>query len=197
MIKKFIFPLIAIILLSSCANKFSVQKRKYNKGFYLGMSGNHHNKTDHASPSNLKTKHLKDVSVDEPQNEIVSAPVNIEVLSTVKQIAKENKIVQPKYDKHVVANSGNTLMREEKKFRNIEFKDRVTKTKLRKGGGGDTNLIVLVILSLFPILCLIAVFLHDGKSITLNFWIDLLLHITVIGEVIFALLVVLDVIDLA
>lgn len=66
-----------------------------------------------------------------------------------------------------------------------------------KKGGSDTNIIVLVILSLFPILCLIAVFLKDGKSITLNFWIDLLLHLTFIGEIIFALLVVLDVVNLA
>ena len=39
--------------------------------------------------------------------------------------------------------------------------------------------------------------LKDGKNITLNFWIDLLLHLTAIGEIIFALLVVLDVVNLA
>lgn len=63
--------------------------------------------------------------------------------------------------------------------------------------GGDTELIVLVILSLFPILCLIAIYLKDGKNITLNFWIDLILHFTLFGEIIFALLVVLDVVNLA
>lgn len=60
----------------------------------------------------------------------------------------------------------------------------------------DANTILLVILSLFPILCLIAVYLKDG-GITLNFWVDLLLHLTVIGAMIFAILVVLDIVNLA
>jgi hypothetical protein len=66
--------------------------------------------------------------------------------------------------------------------------------KAKSAKKGDTNLIVLVILSLFPILALIAVYLHDG-DITLNFWIDLILHFILLYWL-FALLVVLDVIDL-
>ncbi|HRG58082.1 MAG TPA: hypothetical protein PK323_03945 [Bacteroidia bacterium] len=61
----------------------------------------------------------------------------------------------------------------------------------------DTYTILLVILSLFPFIALIAMYLKDNKSITMNFWVDLLLHLTVIGYAIFAVLVVLDIISLA
>jgi len=54
-----------------------------------------------------------------------------------------------------------------------------------------------VILSLFPILALIAMYMKDGNSITLNFWVDLLLHLTIIGYLVFALLVVFDIVDLS
>jgi hypothetical protein len=57
--------------------------------------------------------------------------------------------------------------------------------------------ILLIILSLFPILALIAMYLKDGKKITNNFWIDLVLHLTIVGYAVFAVLVVLDVINLA
>ncbi|MBL7916998.1 MAG: YqaE/Pmp3 family membrane protein [Bacteroidia bacterium] len=57
-------------------------------------------------------------------------------------------------------------------------------------------MIVLIILCFLWWLNLIAVYLHDG-DITLNFWITLLLDLTFIGGVIFSLLVVLDVVNLA
>ncbi len=58
-------------------------------------------------------------------------------------------------------------------------------------------LIVEIIFCFIPILSLIAMYLKDGKSITLNFWVDLILYITFIGWIIFGLLVVLDVVNLA
>jgi hypothetical protein len=61
----------------------------------------------------------------------------------------------------------------------------------------DTELLILVILSLFPILALLAIFMKEGKVITTNFWVDLVLHFTVIGYIIFALLVVFDIINLS
>lgn len=65
-----------------------------------------------------------------------------------------------------------------------------------KKNDSDTELIILVILSLFPILSLIAVYLKDGKKITINFWITLILHFFILWWL-FALLRVLDVINLA
>ena len=64
-------------------------------------------------------------------------------------------------------------------------------------GSPDNNLIILIILCFLWWLNLIAVYLHDGKKITLNFWITLLLDFTLIGGIIFSLLVVLDIINLA
>ena len=63
--------------------------------------------------------------------------------------------------------------------------------------GTDSQLIFLVILSLFPIFALLAMYIKDGHQVTLNFWVDLLLHLTVIGYIIFALLVVFDIVNLA
>jgi len=90
-----------------------------------------------------------------------------------------------------------TLKKDEVKTTKIADKVKSVKlfSKIKKVLG-DTNTLVLVILSLFPILCLIAVYLKDG-GITLNFWVDLLLHLTVIGAMIFAILVVLDIVSLA
>jgi hypothetical protein len=65
-----------------------------------------------------------------------------------------------------------------------------------KKNDSDTELIILVILSLFPILSLIAVYLKDGKKVTVNFWITLILHFLFFYWL-FALLRVLDVINLA
>lgn len=67
----------------------------------------------------------------------------------------------------------------------------------KKGVNSDADTLVLVILSLFPILALIAIYIKDGKRITTNFWVDLLLHFLIIGYAIFAILVVLDIVNLA
>jgi hypothetical protein len=40
-------------------------------------------------------------------------------------------------------------------------------------------------------------YLKDGEEITMNFWVDLILHLTVVGYLIFALLVVFDIVNLA
>ena len=76
------------------------------------------------------------------------------------------------------------------------LKNKLAKSK--KAGDSDTNLIVLVILCLFPFINLIAIYLKDSKSITLNFWITLILDfLFFLPGIIFALLVVLDVVNLA
>lgn len=68
----------------------------------------------------------------------------------------------------------------------------------QKKGSSDTNLIIMVILCLFPFINLIPVYLHDGKSLTLNFWVTLILDcLFFLPGIIFALLVVLDVFSLA
>ncbi len=64
-------------------------------------------------------------------------------------------------------------------------------------GGGDGIIVLYVILCLFPLINLIPVYLHDG-SVTMNFWLTLILDLlTVIGGIIFSILVVLDVCSIA
>lgn len=78
----------------------------------------------------------------------------------------------------------------------IEKKNAFKFIKKIKKSLSDTDTVILVILSLFPILALVAIYLKDGKSITMNFWIDLILHFIALYWL-FAILVVLDVINLA
>jgi len=83
-----------------------------------------------------------------------------------------------------------------KELKLTHLKNKLAKSK--KAGDSDTNLIVLVILCLFPFINLIAIYLKDSKSITLNFWITLILDfLFFLPGIIFALLVVLDVVNLA
>jgi uncharacterized membrane protein YqaE (UPF0057 family) len=64
-------------------------------------------------------------------------------------------------------------------------------------GKSDGNLILMVILCLFPFINLIAIYMHDS-GVTTNFWITLLLDVLFfLPGIIFALLVVLDVVNLA
>lgn len=200
MIKKFIYPLVAIILLSSCASKFSMQKRKYNKGFYFASSKGNKSKSNEATqlavkPSSLKSKPVVNLPLESraaepeiaytPTHENTSLKVNTTITTKLSHTS-QNALVASAINKPVVTNHSYKKLSD----------NQVNLIKSSKKSGG-ANIIVLVILSLFPILCLIAVYLHDGKSITLNFWIDLLLHLTFIGMIIFALLVVLDVVNLA
>lgn len=66
----------------------------------------------------------------------------------------------------------------------------------RTGDSSKVELLIMVILCLFPFINLIPVYLHD-KGVTLNFWLTLILDFTLIGGVIFALLVILDIVNLA
>ena len=53
---KIILPLIAIIFLSSCADKFSLTKRKYTKGYYFASSKN--NATSKNEHKNIASENL-------------------------------------------------------------------------------------------------------------------------------------------
>ena len=191
MIKKIILPLIAIIMLSSCANKFSLQKRKYTKGFYFAKTKSNTLKNNDVANTNTKTTALPIKTMALPiatENtaEITIKPIAAVQNNYVKTAVKQTKASQPV--KQVVALASKSKVTIAKIFKPVKLG--------AKKGGGDTNIILLVILSLFPILALIAIYLKDGKSITLNFWVDLILHFLFLYWL-FALLVVLDVVNLA
>lgn len=197
MIKKIILPILAILILGSCANKFSLVKRKYNKGYYLDLSKNAVSKKSETEKiATLTPKKIESVSQNNPSTavEIKSSPIKtLPIMASLATVESKKHTVQPITANHLTASG-----KKQPTKSNISIKPLVLKSNDSKSGkGSDTNLLILIILSLFPILCLIAIYLHDGKKITLNFWIDLLLHLTFILEIVFAILVVLDIINLA
>lgn len=195
---KILLPLIAIIFLSSCANKFSLTKRKYTKGYYFASSKNSssaktENEHKNLAVKTLPVKHATLLAETNSSPEIKNVSNN-EVLTLAKLATPSKEQKSAKSNLIASVNSENNYATA------IAVKPVVKKqnhlANAYKKGSSDTNLIILIILCLFPFICLIPIYIHDGKSITLNFWIDLLLHLTFIGEIIFALLVVLDIIDL-
>ncbi|MDO8998588.1 MAG: hypothetical protein Q7W45_02405 [Bacteroidota bacterium] len=195
---KIILPLIAIIFLSSCATKFNLTKRKYTKGYYFASSKNSssHRKENEQKNYVVKKLPIKNtpVLIENSKNpEVITTITSNEPIKIVKAPIKTN---EPKNNSVNYTASTDTKNNFETKanIKPVSSKqDNIVKAK--KKGGSDTDLIILVILSIFPILALIAMYLHDGKSITLNFWIDLLLHFIFLYWL-FALLVVFDIIDL-
>lgn len=193
---KIILPLLAVIFLSSCANKFSLTKRKYTKGYYFASSGN---KTSDAKENEHKNVHVKNLPA---KKTVLSSPETgtediketsvatfyktetVQTKNSVKQKTEQPVTASANAKKEITTKPSIKPVSEKKPF-----------SGTAKKGSSDANLIILVILSLFPILALIAIYLHDGKSITLNFWIDLILHFVLLYWL-FALLVVLDVINL-
>lgn len=197
MIKKIIFPLLAIILLASCANKFSLVKRKYNKGFYVSRSHSG-NKTENSANVAAKEVHKpaksNEVSIngDEPIQVLAQVKQSEEPSNNEKAGGLSGKMTPKKEHKQIFASAGKNVVKTIESIKPLLQKESTSK----KGSDADTNKILLVILALFPFICLIAIYLHDGKKVTLNFWITLLLHLTFVLWLVFALLVVLDVIDL-
>ena len=201
MIKKIIYPLVAIILLSSCAGKFSMQKRKYNKGFYFASAKGNKTKGSEnsqvvAKPSVVKSKQITSLPIESPVNsDLVISPEKISVNEPIK-VYSSVKPVQPKTNNPSITSTDSKPVIAQHEYKSLKSSEFNTAKAAKKGGGG-TNIVVLVILCFFWWLNLLAVFLHDGKSITLNFWITLLLDFTIIGGLIFSLLVVLDIVNLA
>jgi len=203
---KKIILLLAIITigLTSCNGKYTIAKRKYNKGYYVNRTNSKHTKTESIAKNTTIDKNLNETvaveKITSSPNQNQSSP---EVASTniiSKTIIEERHASTKKnevFDSNPVkstASSNHNLAISKKAFKEINVAKKAS--KFEKKGSSDSNLIVQIILALFPILCLIAVYLHDGKDITLNFWITLLLHLTLYGCCIFAVLVVLDIIDL-
>lgn len=195
---KFLVAVMGISLLfASCKSNMDLTKRHYTKGYYFHKR---------SSVEQVETKEA--VAVKKEKSTVNEIPVKQIKLAKnenngpeLKGGIKENNLSlgfsKVKSNKQT-ASENTTVFKEvanKKASSSIQQKNKAKQQA--KGGGSDANLILLVILCLFPILSLIAVYLHDGKSITMNFWLTLILHLTIIGYIIFSLLVVLDVVDLA
>jgi hypothetical protein len=197
---KVLLGIIVIALsMSSCKNNVELIKRHYTKGYFF-----HKSKSVKQSPSNdgIANKATKRVIVPVAtvRPEVSPAPANKtmsrnENTMALPSAASATKISTPKSAaiKEVQTENEDKTITETKNKKNSE---RHLNTQ-RKGSLSGGTLVLCIILALFPLLCLIAVYIHDGKSITFNFWLTLILHLTIIGAMIYALLVVLDVVDLA
>jgi len=199
MLQKILLPLITVLLLSACAGKLSLVKRKYNKGYYVSTSGKHNTTKKEIVAKNKPVKAIGEPFV--ATETIVSKPTSDETIATsVKTIPAPEKggsAQKNKFNSRVTASAqihNDDVYRQTLNFKPVKT-SKLHKTK--KGGDADANLIVLVILCFLWFFNLIAVYIKDDHSLTLNFLITFLLDFTIIGGIIYSLLVVLDVVDLS
>lgn len=193
--------LAAVVLFSSCSSNMLIVKRKYNNGYYVN-SGGKVKKQEIAAPKSedlQKTDILiakqQDVAITPEMPVSASADKSILVLKNHNALAPLQTPVESEQSKEVVSSKEQrAIAKIEKKTKRAEV--RFAK-KQKRAVDADSHLILLVIFSLFPFFALLAVYLKDGKMITTNFWVDLLLHLTVVGYAIYALLVVFDIVNLA
>lgn len=204
MIKQFTLSLLAVLLLGSCSNRFSLVKRKYNKGYHFSVTKN---------PNKEKSStQLKDLAVQPVETNSSSLPAS----SEKEIIASEDFQVQP-----IGQNSGSEKSSKLKKSENSipvdeetsnanfnvasgyfkEYSEEIAMTA-SNGGDGGVKLLVLVILAI--LLPPLAIYLKK-KSLDKWFWITLILcllsfsvfffvfgGLTYLIAIIIALMVVLD-----
>lgn len=199
-----LFALITVLLFSSCSTStLTVMKRKYNSGYYVDFGKN--KKVKEETPSAKTNERQKDLPTNvsnEKSTEYVNDLANEKiVLTSVNNINNLGVAQQPQttvaYEEMATPPTPSSIKKpltlKEKVAHKIISK-KIKKETTNEEANDQT--ILLVILSLFPILALIAIYIKDGKTITTNFWIDLLLHFIGLWWL-FALLVVLDIINLA
>lgn len=197
-----------VTLFASCATTdVSIVKRKYNNGYYVDI--NNHKKvtlsnSDKKEIAETKTEQNKATVINSTtvtESFVIDAPKtntdNALTASTAKTLQSplaktSTKSVTKNNDVQLSYNNTKAPLKT-----TLNAYSKIKKAAKTKGGFASDQTILLVILSLFPILALVAMYMKDGNRVTANFWVDLLLHFTVIGYAIFAILVVLDVFSLA
>ncbi len=209
--------LVGAILISSCGSAdISVLKRKYNKGYYVDV--NTKKATSHKTPvtaaenTNVVTQDLIPEKNQETEvvveNDNYPVTAGVEAPASIIPAKKSNPFILTTKEESVP--ESDIVSVDSKKNKTQEVLRKV-KHKVGKALAPEMSneTIVLLILALFPILALIAIYIKDGKKITLNFWVDLLLHLLFGGiatpvlrifvalYAVFAVLVVLDIINLA
>ena len=206
--------LAVIIALSSCnSSNMLVLKRKYNTGYYVDFNNNKTAKNINETASVKSQKNEAIVSKQKKVSDVETAAIVESNQSDVNYpvtAGNDNSIYIAPAPSHLVktAHVKSTIapVEEQKveKIKNSKFSLRTLSNvkhaikKSKSKSNNDSNFILEVILCFFPFVNLIAVYLKDGKQITVNFWLDLLLDILFFFPgIIFALLVVLDVINLA
>ncbi len=200
-IKKLSIFTIAILLLSSCGS-ISISQKRYSNGLNIDWFAGKDKKAESPNVAK-KTKRINQVAVLESianedvqtqSNEFVSSALPTE--SVEIDLSQSNTKGQVKQHRSKVKVSANKTQEKVgvSKLSAIKSLNKIKKSGIAKT---DDNVNILyLIMAFFPILCLIAVYLYDGQELTTNFWVDLILHLTIIGAMVFAVLVVLGIVSL-
>ena len=199
-IKKLSIFTLAILLLSSCGS-LSISQKRYSNGLNIDWFAGKDKKAESPKVAK-KTKKNNQVAVLETManedvqtqsNEFVSAALPSELKAN--DLSQSNTTEQVKQHKSKVKANANKSIEKQgvNKLSAIKAINKIKKSGIAKTN--DSVNIIYLILALFPILCLIAVYLYDGEAST-NFWVDLILHLTIIGAMVFAVLVVLGLVSL-
>jgi thiol:disulfide interchange protein len=200
-IKKLSIFTIAILLMSSCGS-ISISQKRYSNGLNIDWFAGKDKKAESPKVAK-KTKKNNQVAVLETianedvqtqSNEFVSAALPTE--SVEIDLSQSNTKGQVKQHRSKVKEGANKTQEKVgvSKLSAIKSLNKIKKSGIAKT---DDNVNYLyLIMSFFPILCLIAVYLYEGQEYTTNFWVDLILHLTVLGAIVFAILVVLGMVSL-
>jgi len=192
---------IVILLFSSCGS-LSISQKRYSNGLNIDWFAGKDKKAD--SPKvTKKTKKNHQVAVLETMtnddvltqtSEYVSASLPSETITV--DLSQSNTTEQVKHNKSRVKTRANQTSEKSgiNKLSAIKTLSKIKKYGIAKTD--DSVNILYLIMAFFPFLCLIAVYLYDGQELTTNFWVDLVLHLTVLGAIVFAILVVLGMVSL-
>lgn len=182
------------ILLTSCGGS-GFLTRKYTKGIYSESISKASKPSSHSHKQDNSMK----MTNTESHNSTLAVYSNIAPETKPSPLYTENTIVTKK-----ASLKGRTALQPTQTYKPAKLDLSATKKKItnkaeskRSGGRNDSNFIIMVILCFFPFINLIPVYMHDGKQVTMNFWITLLLNLLIFGGVIFALLVIFDILSLA
>jgi hypothetical protein len=191
---------VAAIFASSCSSKIGIAKRKYGKGYYVSVShkpksveGNKQNSAKLSKPAPETVAQVKVNKTEEVQLAQELKPIVAKVPEN-KMNLKASKTGSKNVSVQASASKSNN-------FKTNAIVKALSAVAIKKGSASkkadDTNTILLVILCLFWWLNLLAVFMHQGKKITNDFWITLILDFLFIVGIIYSILVVLDVLSFA
>jgi uncharacterized membrane protein YqaE (UPF0057 family) len=189
-----ILSLGAFIILSACSTKLSVVKRRYSSGYYVTVTKKKaENKAAESRNMNPVTENeirfpvTEIMAINESTAPAIIVPVST-LMSPVKSTKLHNSIKLP-----LLASLNYLPTRQPRTFAPLVNVKKLNKPK----STGEMDFIIMVILCFFPFINLIPVYLHDSRAIGLNFWITLILDcILFVPGIIFALLVILNIVDI-
>ena len=181
---KAILILVCVGLLTSCAGKFSVMKRRYNKGYYVSHSGDRKqqlkpearknerlNRPETTTPETFAKSVFKRDPDLQPGNRVVNAlPASENVISQHPGLQEPRQ----QREKETFASTRDLSTTRHEIMALSQLLIGAKKDLVNSGSDSDVNLVLLVILAiLIPPL---AVYLKN-KSIDKWFWITLILSL--------------------